>query len=186
MSPCTHDHTDIRTGAALRCVRDALNGLWTGDMAEERVINDLRSAVALLGGQWEPPDGSDGGYVPSDDDDPKALAKLINDQLAQCSYYDGETVLDGPFKIWARAILWYNPRNPDGTVGNTVLLIKGNRTEQAPVLNALLVWGTTRPSAYLPDYPGPTVGWHFNNISLGSQWVVDVWLTDGGVAVQEQ
>ena len=173
--------------SARQMIAQALDALHHGDIPKGLIIDDLSDALALLGGRWEVPDrgdGSDGGYVPSDDDDPKALAKLINDQLAQCSYYDGETVLDGPFKIWARAILWYNPRNPDGTVGNTVLLIKGNRTEQAPVLNALLVWGTTRPSAYLPDYPGPTVGWHFNSVSLGSQWVVDVWLTDGGVAVQ--
>ena len=237
MSPCTHDHTDIRTGAALKLVKDtldgiygdadtgdiitglrsvvtllggqwdppndydlgerrhqgraaakdmvtqAINGLYLGDTPTSLIIDDLSDALALLGWPWQPPakDGSDGGYVPSDDDDPGKLVEEINHQLSLCQYYDGETLLDGPYKIWARAEVWYTP-----TGQNAVLLVAANREEQAPVVNALLHWGRTLVAADLPAYPGQGIGWHWSNVSLGDIAVVDVWVTSSGIAVQEQ
>jgi len=125
--------------------------------------------------------GDPGGFVPADDTNPEKLADIINTQLAKCRYMDGETALGGPYRIWGRAILWYTPHGE-----NTVLLIRsGNRVEQAPICNALLHWGTTEPSAFLPPYPGPDVGWVWKSVRLGSDAVIKMWLTDGGVAVQE-
>lgn len=173
---------DIRSGAALRVAKETLDALWEGSDTEEEVIADLKSVVELLGGSWEPPDGSDGGYVPSDDKDPKKLADQINAQLGRCEYYDGSTLLDGPYKIWARAELWYTPKGGQ----NTVLLVAANREEQAPVVNALLHWGRTLVAADLPPYPGQGIGWHWSNISLGDIAVVDMWITSSGIAVQEQ
>jgi len=178
-----------RTLAAAH-IRQALDGLEKGCLSDWAIHNCLELALYELTGKWwaagaaELPtgeDGGDGGYVPADDKDATKLADTINAQLADCRYMDGETPLGGPYRIWARAILWYSPPQ-----GNTVLLIKGNRVEQAPVINALLNWGTTSPSSFLPPYPGPKVGWRFNNIRLGSDAVLDAWLTDGGVAVQQQ
>jgi len=124
--------------------------------------------------------GQPGGFIPADDTDATKLADTINAQLEKCTYMNGETALGGPYKIWARAILWYKPPN-----GPTVLLIRGNSREQAPVANALLQWGTTQPSDFLPKYPGPSVGWRWDHVRLGSDAVIRMWLTDGGVAVQE-
>lgn len=181
MSPYRDATADIRSGAALRVTKETLDALWQGTQTEEEVITDLTSVVALLGGHWEPPDGSDGGYVPSDDDDPLKLVNDINAQLALCEYYDGETLLDGPYRIWARAELWYTPKGQ-----NTVILVKGNREEQAPVVNALLHWGRNIVAADLPPYPGPMVGWRWHNVSLGDIAVVNLWITSSGIAVQEQ
>lgn len=180
-NPFTDATADIRTGAALRVAKKTLDVLWVGSQTEQEVISDLRDVVELLGGQWEPPDGGDGGYVPSDDADPQALAKAINHQLSLCEYYDGSTLLDGPYKIWARAELWYKPSGQ-----NTLLLVKANREEQAPVVNALLNWGRTVVAADLPKYPGPGIGWRWNNVSIGSIAVVDMRITSSGIAVQEQ
>ncbi|MDE2986677.1 MAG: hypothetical protein OXT70_01320 [Chloroflexota bacterium] len=166
------------------------HALWVAKALEERGLSPsssvdvLERAICALTGKSDAPArcGGDGGFVPADDDEPGKLADLINHQLARCVYYDGETALGGPYRIWGRCEEWYTPHQQ-----NTVLLIhSGNRVEQAPIANALLHWGTTTPSAFLPPYPGKNVGWRWSNIRLGSDAVIRMWLADGGVAVQEQ
>ena len=171
--------TALNPEAARRLVKVALDGLWQGTLAEKAVIDTLRTAYHNLGGDWTPPEptGDDGGYVPSDDDQPVKLANAVNNRLAGCEYDDGDNILDGPFEIWARAQIWY---------GDT-LLVKCQGSQAYAVVNALLDWGDGQggkvESGLRPPYPGPSVGWRWGNVELGSQWVVNVWLTHAGVAL---
>ena len=120
----------------------------------------------------------DGGYVPSDDNDPAKLAAFINTRLHNLRYYDGETALDGPYLMTAFRP-WY---------GNVIYSPCGDEAQGAHV-NALLQWNTQTGdvvSDLLPPYPGRNIGWRWGSIMLGSQWVVSAWLTNGAVAVQAQ
>lgn len=136
------------------------------------VKNEIINILENLGSPLK----DDGGYVPSDDDQPTKLANDINEQLAKCQYYDGEAELDGPFRIWGRAQIWYAD----------TLLIRSGGDQTAAVVNALLNWGQTLVSDAFPKYPGPKVGWRWENISLGSDWVVTVWITNGNIGVRAQ
>ena len=120
----------------------------------------------------------DGGYVPSDNNDPAKLAAFINTRLHNLRYYDGETALDGPYLMTAFRP-WY---------GNVIYSPCGDEAQGAHV-NALLQWNTQSGdvvSDLLPPYPGRNIGWRWGSIVLGSQWVVSAWLTNGAVAVQAQ
>ena len=163
-------------------VKDALNGLYLGDMPERDIIQRLASALGQLGCTWSPPPraalGDDGGYVPADDDQPKQLADFINARLTGLRYYDGETALGGPylltpFRPWYDAVI-YSPCGSEA---------------QAAHANMLLQWAHQSGivvSDLLPPYPGKAIGWRWENVQLGSQWIVKVWLTNGAVAVQAQ
>ena len=41
--------------AAAALVADALDGLWSGSMAEAEIIDALRAALDCLGRPWQPP-----------------------------------------------------------------------------------------------------------------------------------
>lgn len=140
---------------------------------ERDLINDLESILDKLGA----PVGSDGGFVPSDNNDPAQLAQFINSRLTKVHYYDGEAPLDGPF-LMTPFRPWYD---------NILYSPCGSEAQGAHV-NLLLQWPTESGvvSDLLPPYPGKARGWRWNNVMLGSQWVVDVWLGQGVVCAQPQ
>ncbi|MDE2876534.1 MAG: hypothetical protein OXQ93_13905 [Gemmatimonadota bacterium] len=164
-------------------IDQALTGLWCGE-TESVIMEQLRTAYLEASGHvWTPPasrtcdrGGTETDYVPSDDDDPGKLAASINSRLTHLRYYDGETPLDGPYLLTPFRP-WYD---------DVIYSPCGSEAQGAHV-NMLLQWQSQRGSVVsdlLPPYPGRSKGWRWSNVRLGSEWVVDVWLVDGAVAVQ--
>ena len=162
-------------------IGSALDELWKGDADERAIIGGLRAAYSDLGAEWSPPDGSDqadGGFVPSDNNDPARLTAFINKRLTTLRYYDGESAFDGPFLLtpfrgWYDDVI-YSPCGSEAQAAHANMLLQWQR-QQGIVVSDLL-----------PPYPGRSIGWRWENVQLGSQWIVKVWLTNGAVAVQSQ